>query len=386
MANLNETDEWFAGIYQLEEDDPVLGGPAGIDNLAPRQLASRSLYQRMRNVTPWSALLAYPADTAYVSHAGTTWKSVAASTDVQPGSDDTKWVRWAHTAAELAEAIGDSMANHVAAANPHPQYATDADLAAHVAASDPHPQYATDADLAAHAAALNPHAQYATTAALNAEKFGRLLAVQRFASSGTYTPTAGATKALVYVIGAGGGGGGGFATSSGSYSVGSGGGSGAMAVVLVPLAGGSAPVTVGAGGSSALGGAGIAGGTSSFGGTSAPGGGGGGTATTATTGNSVSGQGAPGATPTIAAGHTQVLACGGNPGACGFIFSNFGPTSGQGGASPLGGGGGTNTSGGLGGIGNTPGAGGGGSANNVSVGNTNGGTGANGLVLVYEFG
>lgn len=33
------------------------------------------------------------------------------------------------------------VANHEAASNPHPQYATDADLSAHVAASDPHTQY-----------------------------------------------------------------------------------------------------------------------------------------------------------------------------------------------------------------------------------------------------
>lgn len=123
MANLNETDEWFAGIYQLEEDDPVLGGPAGIDNLAPRQLAGRSLYQRLRSVTPWSAVLAYPAAVAYVGHAGTTWKSVAASTGVEPGTDDTKWVRWAHTASELEEILEDAIEDHVAQDDPHGQYA-----------------------------------------------------------------------------------------------------------------------------------------------------------------------------------------------------------------------------------------------------------------------
>jgi hypothetical protein len=55
MANLNETDQWVEGVYQLEEDDPVLGGPTGIDNRAPRELANRSRYQRLRNVTPWDA-------------------------------------------------------------------------------------------------------------------------------------------------------------------------------------------------------------------------------------------------------------------------------------------------------------------------------------------
>ncbi|SOD27661.1 Phage Tail Collar Domain [Variovorax sp. YR752] len=160
MANLNESDLWEAGIYQLEEDDPVLGGPTGIDNLAPRQLASRTRYQRLRNITPWDATLTYPANVAYVSYAGTTWKSVGESLNVAPGADAAKWVRWAFTAAELNAALGDAVTAHEAKANPHPQYATDADLAAHVADANPHPQYATDADLAAHVAAADPHAQY----------------------------------------------------------------------------------------------------------------------------------------------------------------------------------------------------------------------------------
>jgi len=141
MANLNETDQWVAGIYQLEEDDPVLGGPTGIDNRPPRELASRTLYQRLRNVTPWDATLSYPANVAHVSHDGTTWKSVGESTNVAPGTDATKWVRWGHTAAELKAACGESIAAHEAKVNPHPQYATDVDLAAHVSAADPHAQY-----------------------------------------------------------------------------------------------------------------------------------------------------------------------------------------------------------------------------------------------------
>lgn len=121
MANLNESDLWEPGIYQLEEDDPVLGGPTGIDNLAPRQLASRSRYQRLRNITPWVADFPYPAE-AYVSDAGFTWKSLSASTGVQPGTDGTKWVRWGHTATELAAALGNAVAAHEAKPDPHTQY------------------------------------------------------------------------------------------------------------------------------------------------------------------------------------------------------------------------------------------------------------------------
>lgn len=42
MANLVETSEWTAGIYQLETTDAVLGGVAGISNTQPRQLANRT--------------------------------------------------------------------------------------------------------------------------------------------------------------------------------------------------------------------------------------------------------------------------------------------------------------------------------------------------------
>lgn len=168
MANLNETDQWEAGIYQWEEDDPVLGGPSGIDNRPPRELANRSRYQRLRNVTPWDAALTYPANVAYVSYGGTTWKSVGESLNVAPGTDPAKWVRWGFTLAELNASLGDAVAAHEAKPDPHPQYATDADLAAHLAAPNPHPLYATDADLAAHVADANPHPVYATDADLSA--------------------------------------------------------------------------------------------------------------------------------------------------------------------------------------------------------------------------
>jgi hypothetical protein len=44
MAFLSETSAWEAGIYQLETTDPVEGGAAGKDNVAPRQLANRTAY------------------------------------------------------------------------------------------------------------------------------------------------------------------------------------------------------------------------------------------------------------------------------------------------------------------------------------------------------
>lgn len=44
MANLPETAQWEAGVYQLETTDPVQGGPDGIDNQQAKQLANRTAY------------------------------------------------------------------------------------------------------------------------------------------------------------------------------------------------------------------------------------------------------------------------------------------------------------------------------------------------------
>ena len=44
MSNLNVTATWEPGIYQLEEEDLVQGGPDGIDNVQAKQLANRTAY------------------------------------------------------------------------------------------------------------------------------------------------------------------------------------------------------------------------------------------------------------------------------------------------------------------------------------------------------
>lgn len=73
MANLPETPQWEEGIYQIEVSDPVLGGPDGISNRQGKQLASRTLYLKQQ---------------------------------VEKGGTD--------------------LAKHIAAADPHPQYAPEA--------------------------------------------------------------------------------------------------------------------------------------------------------------------------------------------------------------------------------------------------------------------
>jgi hypothetical protein len=133
MAQLTESDEW-SGIYQLEEDDPVLGGPlpAGTSNLQPTQLASRTKYLRLRGISPWDATLEYPQD-AYVSDDGKTWHSLVANTNVQPGTDPTKWERWGYTADDQA---GLSNANPVMNGAASPGTAAAASRADHVHPSD----------------------------------------------------------------------------------------------------------------------------------------------------------------------------------------------------------------------------------------------------------
>ncbi|MBR8301384.1 hypothetical protein KDW49_11755 [Burkholderia dolosa] len=44
MTNLIEIERWEDGIYQLKTSDPVVGGPDGIDNLQAKQLANRTRY------------------------------------------------------------------------------------------------------------------------------------------------------------------------------------------------------------------------------------------------------------------------------------------------------------------------------------------------------
>ena len=48
MANLPETPQWEEGIYQIEVSDPVLGGPDGISNRQAKQLAKRTSYLKQQ--------------------------------------------------------------------------------------------------------------------------------------------------------------------------------------------------------------------------------------------------------------------------------------------------------------------------------------------------
>ena len=50
MANLNETETYEAGIYQLETSDKLMGGAEGISNRQARQLANRTRWLKAHHV------------------------------------------------------------------------------------------------------------------------------------------------------------------------------------------------------------------------------------------------------------------------------------------------------------------------------------------------
>jgi hypothetical protein len=206
---------------------------------------------------------------------------------------------------------------------------------------------------------------------------GRLLNVQVFTASGTYTPTPGTNKIHVTVIGAGAAGGGAAATGAGQVSIGGSGQAGAMGIGIITAGFAGTAVTCGAAGTGVSGANGNAGGASSFGAfITAPGGTPGTAGTPATTSNGAGG------TLGAAASGGSILNIRGAPG------SNGGGTFSGGlsynyvglGGSTLYGGGGTSGAAATG-----YGAGGGGVSNVQSSAAQAGLSGTGGLVLILEF-
>lgn len=207
---------------------------------------------------------------------------------------------------------------------------------------------------------------------------GVLINVQRFTSSGTYTPTAGTNSVIVEIQGGGGAGGGAPSTSTGQFSAGLGGGAGGYIKHRMTSGFSGATVTVGSGGVGASGAVGGNGGSSSFSGVTAGGGTGGGVIAAGTVGNA-------GATAGGTAAGGSILNVSGNPG--GFTsFSqpnNIGIPS-NGATSVLGSGGGGTFSA-TGGAAAGFGGGGGGNLNTASQAAMAGGAGSPGIVIVWEY-
>lgn len=219
---------------------------------------------------------------------------------------------------------------------------------------------------------------------------GRLVAIQRFLTSGTYTKSAGVTKICVRrAVGAGGAGAGSTAPGSGACSTCSGGATGAWVqdVWFDVTDIDTAPVTIGQG---SAGGAG-SGGTGGATGVSTanwsllcPGGGGGAVKQDVTTvAFDVSAQANGGAAPTIVGALYVGNSAGGVPGLIGLLFSGS-VVSGQGASCPFGAGG-INTNGGNGGAAVGFGSGGGGAAVQANGSTVTGGAGANGYLEIWEY-
>jgi hypothetical protein len=209
---------------------------------------------------------------------------------------------------------------------------------------------------------------------------GRLIGVQRFTSSGTYTPDAGTNSVIVEVQGGGGAGGGGPATGASQCSVGAGGYSGAYAMSRLTTGFSGATVTVGAGGTGSAGASGGSGGNSAFGTITAAGGPGG-----LSNGPSGSTNGNNSTTPPTAA-NGSIVNISGSVGSPAYCANSSGQVIAGLGAPSLKGSGGIGAANGTGGSASGFGAGGGGaSQNNPSAAAVTGGNGSPGIVIVWEY-
>ncbi|HCR1052245.1 TPA: hypothetical protein OMU08_003867 [Enterobacter kobei] len=221
---------------------------------------------------------------------------------------------------------------------------------------------------------------------------GRLINVQTFTASGTYTPTVGTKFVIAEVLGGGGGGGSNAATPSSGAAAGAGGASGAYAVCKhTPT--GPVSVVIGAGGaggiSTAAGADGSTGGTSSYGAVSAPGGRGGprGVAfNNFPTGGNVA-TGSSGVTGSVIVGTP------GTGGSYGILYSDSNATGGGGANSIYGAGGiaitinsgGSGTSQGADANGYGSGGGGAVSVHTATAASSRGGNGTPGIVIIWEY-
>lgn len=117
MANLTEVAEWTAGIYQLEEEDPVLGGENGIDNLQAKQLANRTLWLK--------ALVELAAPNASPAFTGNPTVPTAVASDNSESIANTAFVRTAIAALVASSPAALDTLNELAAAlGNDPNFAT----------------------------------------------------------------------------------------------------------------------------------------------------------------------------------------------------------------------------------------------------------------------
>lgn len=213
---------------------------------------------------------------------------------------------------------------------------------------------------------------------------GRLIGVQIFTASGTYTPTPGTKSVVVEGVGGGGGGGGVPATGSGQQASAGGGSAGAYGRGRFTASFAGVAVTIGIGGTSAAGSAGSNGGTTSFGALMSCPGGNGAPAGIVVSTSTVQAT-APGNDASFPSGANIFGSTGIPP--TGGLCTGSGLLGGNGGSSLLGAGprGAGSAAGAAGAAAAGYGAGGAGVAIGQSQAAVSGGPGKSGLLVVYEY-
>lgn len=107
MANLPETPQWEDGIYQIEVSDPVLGGPDGISNRQGKQLASRTLYLKQQVEKGGTDLAAHIAaadpHTQYAPKASPTFTGTPTAPTQTKTDNSTKLATTAHVKSVVAD-------------------------------------------------------------------------------------------------------------------------------------------------------------------------------------------------------------------------------------------------------------------------------------------
>ncbi|MGX9966059.1 glycine-rich domain-containing protein [Roseomonas sp. F4] len=216
----------------------------------------------------------------------------------------------------------------------------------------------------------------------NLYKPGRLIGVQVFSASGTYTPSAGTASVVVEAVGGGGGGGGAVISGSGNCAAALPGNAGAYGKGRYTSSFSGVTVTIGAGGTGGTGASGGNGGTTSFGALlSCPGGPGGGPGAA----EAGSASGGNGNTSGLPSGANVVGAVGGLGGPTFGFSTGQVAFAGAGGSSHFGSGGVGASANLTGGNAQTPGSGGAGSFGQENSATLTGGNGAVGRVIVWEF-
>ncbi|EPR6232579.1 phage tail protein [Escherichia coli] len=107
MANLPETPQWEDGIYQIEVSDPVLGGPDGISNRQGKQLASRTMYLKQQVEKGGSDLAAHIAaadpHTQYAPKANPTFTGIPTAPTQAKTDNSTKLATTAYVKSVVAD-------------------------------------------------------------------------------------------------------------------------------------------------------------------------------------------------------------------------------------------------------------------------------------------